>query len=379
MRFKFGIRRRIIIFISLTILLVAMIGFLLGYFSTLDLLKNAVGSDYRKIADALAFNVQQVINEKVSHIKELMTDPAFKKALRESNSRYQEMLPADIQRFMADMDRQWVKADKNSPVVKGYLETDISRELRDKIKAGAEIAEVFISDKYGGLVAASGKTIDFYQADESWWQDAFTGGGEIFIGDIESDGFGKTPGMVLVFPIKDGSGQIIGVAKAAVNIQCLFNFLEDFKFGYTGHVVLVDEKGYVISLKGTKPLSKKFLSDIDFQKVIQSKTRIMIMGSQGAQPNRILSAFSEVRFSSLLKKGIIWKVFVEQDAKDVLWPLYRLTLQAVGVIVFLIILIPVFGFILGSKISRPIEKLKEASDHITRGELDYPIRIKTGD
>ncbi|MDD5129318.1 MAG: PAS domain S-box protein, partial [Candidatus Omnitrophica bacterium] len=41
--------------------------------------------------------------------------------------------------------------------------------------------------------------------------------------------------------------------------------------------------------------------------------------------------------------------------------------------------IPVFGFILGSKISRPIEKLKEASDHITRGELDYPIRIKTGD
>jgi PAS domain S-box-containing protein len=354
-------------------------GFLLGYFSVLDLLKNAVGSDYRKIADALAFNVQQGINEEASCIKGLMMDLKFKKALKESNSRYQEMLPADIQRFMTDMDRQWIKADKNSPLVKEYLETDISQELRDKSKARPEIAEVFISDKYGGLVAASGKATDFYQADESWWEDAFTGGGEIFIGDIESDGFGKTPGMVFVLPIKDDNGQVIGIAKAAVDIQRLFNFLEDFKFGHTGHVVLVDEKGYVISHKGIKPLSRKFLSDINFQKIIQSKTRIMIIGSQGVQANRILSAFAEVRSSLLLKKGIVWRVFVEQDARDVLWPLYRLTLQAVGVIVFLIILIPILGFILGSKISRPIEKLKEASDHITKGELDYPVRIKTGD
>lgn len=380
MRFKFGIRRKIILFISLAILSVAVIGLLLGYFSTLNLLKSAIGSDYEKIADALASNVKQRLNEEISFLEGVVGDIEYKDALKESNSRYQKMIPVDIQKFMADMDQQWINANEDSLLVKEYLETNISLELKNKCRADKEMVEVFLSDKYGGLVAASGKTTDFYQADEYWWQSAFAKGkGEIFIGDIEFDKSSNIFGVTFALPIKDDDGQVIGVIKAIIDIRILFAFLEDFKFAHTGHAALVDGKGYIISHKGIELLSRKIFSDKEFQEILQGKTRSRIINRSAIHPERIFSAYAEVKYPLFLNEGIVWRVIIEQDTKEAFWPLYLLILQACGLAVFIIILIPVLGFIFGSGLARPIEKLKAASDHIAKGELDYSIKVETGD
>ena len=380
MRFKGGIRRKIFLFISLAILSVSAIGFLPGYFSSFNLLKSVIGSDYEKIADALASNIQQRIDEEVSYLSGVMINSELKSALKESNARYQKMSPADIRNFMADMDKQWIGAGKDSPLVKRYLETNTSIELKNKCKENEQLAEIFLSDRFGGLVSASGKTSDFYQADEFWWQSAFAGGkGGIFVGDIEFDESSDTLAMTFALPVKDDDGSVIGIAKAVIDIQLLFSFLADFKFGQTGHAALVDQKGYVISHSGVKPLSKKILSDNDFNKLTQGKARSLTIDRWSVHPERTFSAFSEVKYPLFLERGVVWRIFITQDAKEAFWPLYRLTLRAAGLLVFMIILIPFLGFIFGGGFARPIEKLKEASDHIARGELDYPIRVKTGD
>ena len=155
--------------------------------------------------------------------------------------------------------------------------------------------------------------------------------------------------------------------------------LENFKLGHTGHAVLVDEKGYIISYKGIKPLARQFLSDKEFRKIVQGKIRHVIIDRSDIHPERTFNAFAEVKSPLFLKREIVWRVFVEQDTKEAFWPLYRLILQLAGLLSLLIVLVPVLVFIFSSRFALPIEKLKEASDHIAKGELDYPIRVKTGD
>ncbi|MFA7706621.1 MAG: ATP-binding protein, partial [Candidatus Omnitrophota bacterium] len=255
-----------------------------------------------------------------------------------------------------------------------------SQELKDITKANKEMVEIFLSDKYGGLVAASGKTTDFYQADEPWWQSAFAEGkSEIFIGDIEFDESSNTSGMTFALPIKDDAGRVIGIAKAVIDIQLLFSFLKDFKFGHTGYAALVNKDGYIVVYKGIKPLTRKFMPGNNFKEILRSKIPGIIIDKSAISPHKIFSAFTKINYPFFLKRGLAWWVFVGQDSEEAFWPLYRLILQALGLTAFLLVLVPLLGFIFGSKIALPIEKLKEASDRITKGDLDYPIRVKTGD
>jgi PAS domain S-box-containing protein len=381
MKVKRSIRKKIIFFISLATLLVVVIGFLIGYSSGANLLKKTIGRDYEQIAGTLAANVQQMVEKEISCLEgSVMLTILSKNALKESNAQYQEMDPADIQKFMADMDKQWIEAEKDSPLVKRYLETDLGLVLRDKCKINKGIAELFISDRFGGLVAASDKTSDFYQADEDWWQNAFAQGkGEASVEDIEFDESSNTLAMTFAIPIRDDNGSVIGIIKAVMDIQFLFSLLENFEFGHSGHAALVDKRGYVIAHEGIKPLSRKLFSDDEFQKLLHSKNRSMIIDKQAIHPERVFVSFAEVKYHLFLKRGMVWRVIVGQETKEVFWPLYFFIIQVIGLTVLLIILIPIFGFIFGSRIARPIEKLKEASGHISKGELDYSIKVETGD
>jgi len=379
-RLRGGIRRKTAIFISAAILSVVVIGFLPGYFSGFSLLKDIIGSDHEKIAAVLASNIRQRIDEEVSYIKGSIPDIALKNMLKESNARYQKMDPEDIREFMADMDKRWIASGKDSPLVKEYLETNASLDLRYKCKENEQMAEVFVSDRFGGLIAASGKTSDFYQADEHWWEHAFAEGrGRAFIGDIEFDESSNTSGMTFALPIKDDDGSVIGIVKAIMDARLLFSFLNDVTLGATGHIALVNKEGYIISREGVRPLSAKILSDNDFQKLLHGKARSMIIDGAGIYPNGVFVSCAPIKHSMFLNREEAWWIFVIQETKEAFWPIYRLMLQAAGLAVLLIIVIPIFGFIFGVRISQPIEKLKAASDHIARGEWDYLIDVKSGD
>lgn len=379
-RLRGGIRRKITSFISMAILSVILIGFLTGYFSGFKLLNKLIGVDHERIANILASNIRQRLEEEVSYVKGLVSTEALKNVIRESNARYQKMDPADIRKFMTEMDERWISSGNDSPILKEYLETGTSLDLNNSLVANEQMSEIFISDRFGGLVASSGRTTDFYQADESWWQHAFANGrGEIFIEDIEFDESSGVLGLTLALPIKDDDGSVIGVLKSILNIASLFSFLGDFKLEHTGHASLINKNGYIITHEEIKPLTSKALSDSDFQKLLRSKARSIITDISNVDKKKLFVSFALVNYPTLLNEGIIWRVLVEQDNEEAFQPMYRLMFQAVVVGLVSLILIPLFGSVFGIRLSLPIEKLKAASEHIARGELDYPITVKSGD
>ena len=376
-----GIARKIAVIINCVLFMIVCFGVILGYSSGFNLLKNRVEDDFKRTADILAQEVSGKINEDLISLRVFVADPQLIEAVKNSNLHYLNMDSVSIGKFMADMDSQWIPAASDSPLVKKYLENAAGIELRRKHVVEKDVAEIFITDKFGGLVGASGKTSDFYQADEAWWQNAFFHGkGKDFVGDVELDESSNSLSITFALPIRGAQGEVIGVAKVVIDVREFLSFLSKLEIGKTGRVVLINEKGEIILREGIVPLSKKILSEEDLKKVLQGGVRFIIAPSVVDASIRRIKAFSGVRCPVLLERGIIWRIAVTQDAQEVLVPpLWQLVFQGGALLIILTILSFPLGFIIARIFVEPLKKLHSAVKMIGQGNLDYKIDVKTGD
>ncbi|MEW5758876.1 MAG: ATP-binding protein [Candidatus Omnitrophota bacterium] len=374
------VRKKITIFVFLIFLFVMVLGIISAYLFTHNLLEEVISVDYKKIADALSSSVDQRINTEISSFKKDTSNQIYIDIIKARNAYYENMPPASLEKFMLDMDKRWPDVDKDNLFVKEYLENAGSVELRKKVAADKHISEVLISDRFGGLAAASGKTTDFYQADEEWWKQAFKNGkGGIFIGDIELDISSNTLGICLALPIKDNNGEVIGVVKEVIDVNKFFSFLENFRIGNTGHAAVINQKGDILFHSGIIPLTNIFFHNENIAKVLQETKKYFINFNPNIHPNKMLNVFSKVRNPLLLKEKIAWYIVIDQSIREAFMPIEQLMFDVQVLAIFLILLILIVSYMFGSILSRPIKSLKEASDHFSRGELEYPIHIKTGD
>ena len=83
--------------------------------------------------------------------------------------------------------------------------------------------EIFVTDRYGLIVAETNKTSDYLQADESWWTKAFAdGSGYTHHGAIEYDESDRFEAISLYVPVMDPeTQQAIGVMKAVCDITAI--------------------------------------------------------------------------------------------------------------------------------------------------------------
>lgn len=104
------------------------------------------------------------------------------------------------------------------PEVQKTLEHPIVEVLRLVQGYDRRIAEILVTDRHGQLVAATGWVSDFYQADESWWQQA-RGGEEarVYITRVNYDHSAEVWSVDLCVPIVDRDGRLVGVAKVVLD------------------------------------------------------------------------------------------------------------------------------------------------------------------
>ncbi|HET6203322.1 MAG TPA: histidine kinase dimerization/phospho-acceptor domain-containing protein [Planctomycetota bacterium] len=116
-------------------------------------------------------------------------------------------------------DRTW--ATPASPLETEILSRALSIRLRRDVESRA-FAEIFLTDRAGALIAASGRTSDFQQCDEGWWKAAWARGrGEVFVGDIEFDESAGVSSIQVAAPVRAENGSVAGVLKAVVDVRGL--------------------------------------------------------------------------------------------------------------------------------------------------------------
>ncbi|MDD5496694.1 MAG: ATP-binding protein, partial [Candidatus Omnitrophica bacterium] len=377
---KVSIRRKItlIIAVSIAVITFACIGLI--YFTGSNFLTNFLGREYAQLARALSENTRDILEGEIEDVVSYTTRHLWINAVREKNVQYAGMDKAAIERRMLDMDKKWEAAKKGDPILKEYLDNDISQGMHETIKVRGKLAEIFITDKYGGLVASSDKTSDFYQADEEWWQKAYNGGkGAIYVGEAELDQSTNKWVISIAAPIKDDNGEFLGVCKDNVILEKLFSNLENFKLGDTGHAILTNEKGMLLFHHGITSIGKVAFSEDDMQRLFKLKRQYMVIREGHLHSQKVFMAFAWIKPPHSPNDNAKWVIFVVQDATEALAPVHEFVVQLVIIALFMtIMLVPVSYFFSGIIVA-PIRKLRLAVEHVIAGDLDYKIMVKTGD
>ncbi|MDD4954666.1 MAG: PAS domain S-box protein [Candidatus Omnitrophica bacterium] len=372
---------KIAIAILVSLAIAISIGVGLGSFWVTGLFRNTLGMERARTAELLSESIDRVINEEILDLEAYLSVRAIKDEIKKSNLEYVNMGKEAMAEYFKQKDARWAKASNDDPQIKRYLDNDASNFLKIVNKIDTGISEIFVTDKYGGIVAASGKTSDFYQADENWWQRAFNSGkGSVFIEDITYDESSNAWSMAIVIPVKDDDGTVLGICKDVLGIKRVLSPLEDIGVSKNqGNVFLLDRNGIIIYRENVKPLSETLVGQADFKKILKKKNYWMIADGQIKQKEKIFIGWAKVTEPHLLQNNIEWIVGVDNNIEEAFALLRKIGIQLIVILFLMLIVIAAVAFIFSRVLVSPIKKLHEATDRVAGGDLNYKVEINTGD
>jgi hypothetical protein len=166
-------------------------------------------------------------NMKIEKLSKLGDLPQIQQTLAESNTIFSKT--GNPEEVIRQIDERWQSSDPDVPDSISFNlmhnpSSDILHSVMDmdrKSESKFKIAEIFVTNAYGANVAQSGKTSDFRQDDEMWWQKAKQNG--LFLSE---GGFDESAGVYasdIAIKILDEDGHFIGVLKAVIDIESILD------------------------------------------------------------------------------------------------------------------------------------------------------------
>ncbi len=390
---NFAIRQSIKIFItSIIILMIAIVIFYkLNYHSTI----NYYSEDAKFIAQKASAAIDLHLIGKVKEVKTIIAAPIIINSLSKSNEHYQVLTQEERDKEILQKNKKWKAIkDENNSFILDYTNNEVSKYLKtlqQNIKG--EYGEIFLTNKYGALVASTSKLTTFAHGYKYWWKGAFNDGkGSVFLDDRGYDD--SVGGYVLgvVIPIKKDN-EIIGILKANLNILGSINtIIVNHQIQDHEKLKLIRSGGLIVFEDGIEPLSKRISGNL--QKKIQTKQKnSFVIETEG---DKFIIGYDEIKISSGMEgytfggnfesidhkkgnKGESWIIIelipfsniIEQTTKFVtdLW--------VVGII--LTIIFALTSFILGKKTAKPLKELIKQTKQITKGDYDFKIIVDRDD
>ena len=124
------------------------------------------------------------------------------------------------------IDQQWRAADDSDPLIQNSLNNSLADELRTFQQNFPQHVELFLTDQQGALIATTNRTSDYYQADEEWWQVAYSNGqGGTHISQPEFDESSQALGLQMAVPIFAADNSIIGVLRSTYQANAFSDIL----------------------------------------------------------------------------------------------------------------------------------------------------------
>jgi len=351
MKHRTGIRHKVVMIICLSTLSVISIAVAIAYFLGYNLSHDMMGDVHRKLSQQLAGNIGNIIDKEMGRVIAYANDPLFKGAALKADAKYKDT-PLE---------------EGGSPLSAGYTQEDVNARLRALERSDGNLVRASLL--YGSASLEMPLKID-----------APVPGKELFTRDMEFDEAAKAWVVPVLVPIRGDDSSIIGVFRASLSAEKLFSSLGSFRIDKTGRAVLANGRGRIMFRPGISQLNVPVCDERDYRRLLTSKGRYCtIKGGARHKSGSVFIAFSDVISRLLSDNNIAWRVFVEQDEKEMFAPLSRFMFGAVLAVIFLLIIMVPIGFAFSGVISKPIQELNKAVGQIAGGNWDYKIKIKTGD
>lgn len=205
-------------------------------------LKATQGERLAEMAEYMAASVDAYVFRSVLDAAVLARVPDIRDAAAQANAQ-----PFDEGAALA-RDREWLADPAGAAKRSAVLDSRASRFLADLTRHDSVNREILVTDRFGRLVAASNITSDYFQADESWWRDAFDEGrGRIGLTDVRHDASAGVYAFDIAVPVPAPSGEgVVGVMKIVANSREMLTGIGGVEFGATAEAMLVRPDGSIV-------------------------------------------------------------------------------------------------------------------------------------
>ncbi|MCH5374321.1 MAG: PDC sensor domain-containing protein [Planctomycetes bacterium] len=163
--------------------------------------------------------LERILVRKLELIEELAHQPEIVQAARDANRSNAPLSEQEIKR----LDQQWVQSQGLNDLIKSIITNRTADILVDFQEQHGEFIEIMLTDEQGLIIAATNRTSDYYQKDESWWNRAYDEGrGRSYHGPIEFDESTNSESISMNVPVRDPDNEhVIGVIKAVCDITAI--------------------------------------------------------------------------------------------------------------------------------------------------------------
>ena len=249
------------------------------------------------------------------------------------------------------------------------LQSDFTAEsfLRATVTR-SDFAEFLVTESHGYNSVTTGRTSDFVQSDEEWWQRASRG--EAYQSDAVFDSSAGIVSLELAVPIANRAGRRVGVIKGVFDISTLSRLVASAG-GTTGaSVEIVDQRGLLIA--GTSEYLNRPLEEaIEMGTLPDTVALATVRTTAGVQ-----------RVAASRVPNLRWWVLVRQ-------PVTR-TYQSVGLIGRLIgvatvlLLALAFAGVFGvsnwveRRVTEPVVDLAAVASAVAQGDLGRDVESRNG-
>jgi two-component system, NtrC family, sensor kinase len=371
----------IVIVVGTVPLILAMI---FSYLQGNKSLTQVIGSSFQALAYETSTKIDLLLKEEIHEISHLASHPTLVLWVTQQNKYLDQVPPSKVEQENREQSQAWNKqkplplsptTNRASRVLKGFLKTDPH--------ASKNTLGLFITNAKGFLVSSINFHPNYANTDFPSWKRIMAGQLETFFGPLVRDTRTERYTFEMAVPIKNHEGQVAGVLhRVYITKEFFNNALETITFGETGHVMVINSDGVVL----TCPILPTG-HQLDDPKLVQAVTGPSNAWAETQGDGHGSKDISIIGYSPLEKTSQYtlastnqrWFTFAWQASDELFAPTKNLLSWVSGAGIFSILLIVIMGSLAANKIVRPIRQVQRTAESIGRGETVEPLDIKTGD
>jgi len=392
---RWGLKAKIIVSMLLVGLIPLVVGLGMAVWQGSQEIREVSGESFEALATEAARKLDLLLAEEIAHTARIANDPLL---IRELEHRRDALGEAKSSATApSDLERRWTARDQAA--IQSVMENPFSALLHEYF-TGAHSAPgqllphvvrsstkmLFLTDVQGALVATMTDHPAFRHNQARWWQGAFHKAvGKLYIEDVRFDDRVNAYVFTISLPVMDSLRyEAVGVLHRVIDAKEFFSpSTHAIRFGKTGHVMLIDTNGIVIScplLPTGVPLSDRNLIPLvtpPHPGWVQASS-----DGHGGQDTSVIG-FAPLPETSRATNGSIgdgsWHTFVWQSSDELFAPIQHLFTWVTVFGAVALVLLASLGYLAASRIVTPVRQLQQAAQAIGRGELRTPIQINTRD
>jgi PAS domain S-box-containing protein len=195
--------------------------------------------------------------------------------------------------------------------------------------------------------------------------------GEDFLGQVEPEGKGIPPSLLLAVPVRDRRNEVDGILFARIGLGYLWALLEEIHVGKSGYVYILDQRDFLIAQSGPPPQSFE-LRDISrdlpdgFLDSSQASASHSYLGLRGTE---VVGLSARVPTTN-------WHIVVEIPVSEANAPAVLLAELLAAILVVVLLCSVALGLALGRRLTRPLQELTAAAARMRLGDLGTRVDIE---